>query len=259
MAAYEFDGEKYKQASKHQKEWGNHLISQLHLNGTETVLDLGCGDGALSEQIAQLVPKGRVLGIDASYGMLQTAKKLECDNLSFIQMDINNMKFSNEFDIIFSNAALHWVLDHSSLLKRSFCALKQGGSIHWNFAGYGTCSAFYDVVHTKMKYKQYAHYFNDFIWPWFMPSKEQYKDLIEPIGFSKIEIVEESKDRYFSDADEMIKWIDQPSIVPFITCIPDNMKDSFRKEVIQLMLEKTTQKDGTCFETFRRINVTAIK
>lgn len=42
MAAYEFDGEKYKQASKHQKEWGNHLISQLHLNGTETVLDLGC-------------------------------------------------------------------------------------------------------------------------------------------------------------------------------------------------------------------------
>ena len=47
MAAYEFDGEKYKQASRHQKEWGNNLISQLHLRGTETVLDLGCGDGAL--------------------------------------------------------------------------------------------------------------------------------------------------------------------------------------------------------------------
>lgn len=95
--------------------------------------------------------------------------------------------------------------------------------------------------------------------PWFMPSKEQYKALMEPIGFSKIEIVEENKDRYFSDADEMVKWIDQPSIVPFITCIPANMKESFRKEVIQLMIEKTKQKDGTCFETFRRINVSAIK
>lgn len=138
MAAYEFDGEKYKQASKHQKEWGNNLISQLHLCGAETVLDLGCGDGVLSRQIAQLVPKGKVIGIDASYGMLQTAKKLECDNLSFMQIDINDMDFSNEFDIIFSNAALHWVLNHSLLLNRSFCALKQGGSIHWNFAGDGT-------------------------------------------------------------------------------------------------------------------------
>ncbi len=101
MAAYEFDGEKYKQASKHQKEWGNNLISQLHLCGAETVLDLGCGDGVLSRQIAQLVPKGKVIGIDASYGMLQTAKKLECNNLSFMQIDINDMDFSNEFDIIF--------------------------------------------------------------------------------------------------------------------------------------------------------------
>ena len=110
-----------------------------------------------------------------------------------------------------------------------------------------------------MRDKQYAHYFNDFIWPWFMPSKEQYEALIEPIGFSMIEITEENRDRYFSDADEMVKWIDQPSIVPFLTCIPDNMKASFRKEVIQLMLERTKQNDGTCFETFRRINVTAIK
>ena len=75
MEVYEFDGEKYKQASKHQKEWGNNLISQLHLCGNEVVLDLGCGDGVLSEQIAQLVPQGKVIGIDASYGMLQTAKK----------------------------------------------------------------------------------------------------------------------------------------------------------------------------------------
>ena len=128
MAVYKFDGEKYKQASKHQKEWGNNLISQLHLCGNEAVLDLGCGDGVLSEQIAQLVPQGKVIGIDASYGMLQTAKKLECDNLSFVQLDINDMDFSDEFDIIFSNAALHWVLNHSLLLNHSFRALKQGGS-----------------------------------------------------------------------------------------------------------------------------------
>ncbi len=47
MAVYEFDGEKYKKASRHQKEWGKHLIAELYLKGDETVLDLGCGDGML--------------------------------------------------------------------------------------------------------------------------------------------------------------------------------------------------------------------
>ena len=59
MNTFEFDGEKYKKASKHQKEWGNSLISELSLNGNEQILDLGCGDGSLTEQLAQLVPNGK--------------------------------------------------------------------------------------------------------------------------------------------------------------------------------------------------------
>lgn len=259
MAAYEFDGEKYKKASRHQKEWGNGLISQLHLKGDETVLDLGCGDGVLSGQIAQLVPNGKVIGIDASSGMLETAQKLQKDNLSFLQMDINELDFSDTFDVIFSNAALHWILDHPLLLKHSFRALKKGGRIHWNFAGAGTCVAFCDVVRAKIKEPKYAPYFQDFIWPWFMTSKENYQALMKPVGFSEMEILEKNKDRYFSDADELIGWIDQPSIVPFLVKLPEEKKEAFRQDVIQSMIERTKQPDGTCFETFRRLNITAVK
>lgn len=56
MHTFEFDGEKYKKASKHQKEWGNSLIGELTLKGHETILDLGCGDDRLTEQLSQLVP-----------------------------------------------------------------------------------------------------------------------------------------------------------------------------------------------------------
>jgi len=63
MSNYEFDGEKYKQASKHQKEWGNSLISSLNLKGNENILDLGCGDGVLTEQLSKLVPLGNVIGM----------------------------------------------------------------------------------------------------------------------------------------------------------------------------------------------------
>ena len=64
---HEFDGRKYGQASAHQKEWGARLIEELELQGNESVLDLGCGDGALTAQIAALVPEDRS-GIDASEG-----------------------------------------------------------------------------------------------------------------------------------------------------------------------------------------------
>lgn len=55
---HEFDGKEYQKASARQKEWGTKLIAELDLQGTERILDLGCGDGALSPQLADLVPNG---------------------------------------------------------------------------------------------------------------------------------------------------------------------------------------------------------
>ncbi len=259
MTKFEFNGEKYKQASKHQKEWGNSVISELELDGNEIILDLGCGDGVLTEQLSRLVPNGKVIGIDASVGMIDTAKKLEKDNLTFICMDIDNIDFVDYFDIIFSNAALHWIKDHKRLLRNSLTALKSNGIIKWNFAGDGNCSNFFDTVKALMKEDTYKEYFSNFEWPWFMPSKEEYKKLIEETCFRKINIQYENADRFFSNCDEMIKWIDQPSIVPFLNYIPDAKKESFRNEVINIMIEKTKQSDGRCFETFRRINIKAAK
>ena len=56
MGTFEFDGDKYKKASRHQKEWGNSLIGELSLKGKEEILDLGCGDGSLTEYLSQFVP-----------------------------------------------------------------------------------------------------------------------------------------------------------------------------------------------------------
>jgi trans-aconitate methyltransferase len=259
MSNFEFDGKKYKKASKHQKEWGNSLISRLELGGDEIILDLGCGDGVLSEQLSLLVPEGKVIGIDSSKGMIKTANKCERDNLSFICMDVNDMNFINDFDIIFSNAALHWVKNHEKLLKKSLIALKPKGMIRWNFAGDGNCSNFFEIVKSVINEDDYKGYFLNFEWPWYMPSNEEYEELIEKIGFSSVSVDQENKDRYFSNVDEMIKWIDQPSIVPFIQGLPDNKKENFRNIVINRMIEKTKQLDGRCFETFRRIDVKAVK
>lgn len=259
MKPYEFDGEKYKKASVPQREWGKSLISIISLQGDETILDLGCGDGSITEQLALLVPAGKVIGIDASVGMIQTAQEICRENLAFVHMDMNDLHYSNQFDLIFSNAALHWVKDHSRLLQNSYTSLKAGGMLLWDFGGNGNCAHFLEVIQKTITKDPYQDFFTDFEMPWFMPSKNHYEKLIANVGYSSFTISEINRDRHFQTSDEIINWIDQPCIVPFIICIPDPLKNAFRKEVIEEMLEKTKQPDGTYFETFRRLQVYAKK
>ena len=259
MGTFEFDGEKYRSASKHQKEWGSDLIAEISFEGNEAVLDLGCGDGILTERLARFVPHGTVLGIDASVHMLKIAETIHKNNLKFACLDINKMNYTDEFDLVFSNAALHWVKDHKKLLKNAYRALKANGKIWWDFGGSGNCANFFDVIKMKISEDNYVKYFTDYEWPWFMPSKEQYTELIAEAGFASWTIRELNRDRYFSDTSEMIRWIDQPSLVPFIQQIPQELKETFRREVIEEMVKRTQQPDGTCFETFRRIRICAGK
>jgi len=257
--SYEFDGEKYQKASAHQKEWGSRLIADLDLKGSERILDLGCGDGGLTAQLAARVPEGRVLGIDASLGMIDTAKKHEGENLQFVLKNINELDFEEEFDVVFSNATLNWVKEHHSLLKGVFRALRSGGYLRFNFAGDGNCSRFIKVIREAMVHSDFHKYFCDFDWPWFMPSVREYEGLMSKSPFREHEVWGENEDRFFPDIETMVRWVDQPSIVPFLSLVEETDKEAFRTYVVQKMIEEAGQPDGTCFETFRRLNVVASK
>ncbi|NQT02237.1 MAG: methyltransferase domain-containing protein [Planctomycetes bacterium] len=256
---YEFDSRKYEKASAHQKEWGERLISELSLRGDERILDLGCGDGRLTAQLAELVPEGSVLGIDASSGMIEVAQKYRKDNLSFLLLDINSLDFKDEFDLVFSNATVHWIKDHNALLRKVWRSLRNDGVVRFNFAGSGNCSNFFAIVKTAMKKPRYAKYFSDFVWPWFMPTVDEYETIVRQFPFRDIRVWADNADHYFPDSQTMTKWIEQPSLVPFLKCIDQSDRQAFRDFVVQRMIEETRQDDETFFETFRRINVYARK
>ena len=234
---FEFNGEKYKYASKHQKEWADEILSEFKLKGNEKILDLGSGDGSISFKLAELVPEGYVIGIDSSKGMIETAAKLERKNLEFILLDINKLDLIDEFDLIFSNATLHWVKDHKFLLKNVYKNLKKSGIIRFNFAGKGNCLTFLKVIKELINSKKYKRFFDDFEWPWYMPGLEEYKQLLSDSKFYRIKVWEENKDRFFKNSKEMIRWIEQPSIVPFLGKVIDEYKNSFKKDVIDKMME----------------------
>jgi trans-aconitate 2-methyltransferase len=116
-----WDAEDYSRSSPMQKRSGHELIGGLNLSGDERVLDIGCGDGLLACDIAELLPGGSVLGIDSSQEMIRfavgTFPRARFHNLDFKVMDARELAFEDEFDVAFSNAALHWVSDHLPILR----------------------------------------------------------------------------------------------------------------------------------------------
>ncbi len=256
----DFDGEKYKLASDQQKAWGRTLISELALTGAERVLDLGCGDGALTAELARLVPDGFVLGIDASASMIETAQNGHAGaNVRFEQLDISAIDFEAEFDVVFSNATLHWIKDHKRLLRNTFRSLKERGTARFQFAAEGNCSNLIRILRQVLLQERYAAYFRTFDWPWYMPPLDEYRALLDEFPFAEKKVWGENADKYFESPDAMTKWIDQPSLVPFLACVAGGDRQSFRNAVVERMVSETIQQNGTCFETFRRINVFARK
>ncbi len=131
--------------------------------------------------------------------------------------------------------------------------------MRFNFAGDGNCQNFFSVIKEAIETDEFKNYFKDFEWPWYMPKIDEYKILVDSCSFKDTEIWEENADRFFPTKDDMIKWIDQPSIVPLLKRVDEKDKDRFRNIVITEMVRRTEQTDGRCFETFRRINLLARK
>jgi trans-aconitate 2-methyltransferase len=256
---YEFDGKKYQSASSHQEEWGLRLIQELGLTGKERIIDLGCGDGRLTYRIAELVPKGSVVGIDSAAGMIAATTIRERENLSFRQQDILDLSETEEYDVVFSNATLHWVHDHKRLLTAVYRALRPRGNARFNFAAAGNCSQLIAVLQEVMAAPQFNSPFEGFVWPWYMPRVETYADLAKASPFRQARVWGENADRYFPDVEAMTKWIDLPSLVPFLAHLPEETGRAFRNEVVARMIALCRQADGRCFEYFRRINLLASK
>lgn len=92
-----------------------------------------------------------------------------------------------------------------------------------------------------------------------MPAVNDYSTLVESNGLKNVQVWSENADWHFPNEQAMIRWIDQPSLVPFLVHVEDRQKHAFRDFVVSRMIEETKKEDGRCFETFRRINVSATR
>jgi trans-aconitate 2-methyltransferase len=253
----EWNGEDYERHSSQQRAWGGDLIAELTLRGDERILDLGCGDGTLAQRLAAMVPRGSVLGIDAAPEMLEAARDKCGSNMQVAVLDIRQLDFTAEFDLAFSNATLHWVQEHDTILVQIHHALRPGGILRTQFGADGNCPTFLACVRRQMAAPPYRDAFAAFRWPWFFPSLPDYEALLTASPFVEWRAWIEPKEARFPTAEALVGWIDNPCLIPFVQALPSILRQPFRDAVVADMLERTRQPDGSHLEPFRRMNVWA--
>ena len=130
---YNWNAQDYAINSQNQFQWAKELIPKLELNGNEAMLDIGCGDGKITAELARCLPGGWVVGVDSSEKMITLAQSFfppkNYPNLSFQMLDARTLTFRSQFDIAFSNAALHWIVDQKAVLDGVQRSLKPGGRL----------------------------------------------------------------------------------------------------------------------------------
>lgn len=156
-------------------ELGLQVVSLLPPRPGERILDLGCGNGALTKVLAETGCS--VLGVDASADMVEAARALGLDARV---MDGQNLWFENEFDAVFSNAALHWMRSPAVVACGVYRALKPGGRFVGEFGGLGNIAALVNAVMlTFAAHPEFGAFEN----PWYFPGVDDYRKILAKAGF----------------------------------------------------------------------------
>jgi trans-aconitate 2-methyltransferase len=142
----DWDAGTYDRVAAPQEEWGREVLGRLPLRGDETVLDAGCGTGRVTRLLAERLPRGRVVAVDASPEMVERARAALPDALVLVA-DLTELELGERVDAVFSSAVFHWISDHDALFQRLFEALRPGGRLAAQCGGEGNIAAFLDQVH----------------------------------------------------------------------------------------------------------------
>src|ERR1700733_4471163 len=128
----------YDQISAPQQEWGAAVVGRLALRGDETVLDAGAGTGRVTDMVLELLPRGRVIAVDGSPSMCETAReRLPADRTTVICSDLLALELDEPLDAIISTATFHWIHDHETLFARMRAAIRDGGQFVAQCGGEG--------------------------------------------------------------------------------------------------------------------------
>jgi SAM-dependent methyltransferase len=229
---------------------GQPVLDLLQPQPGERILDLGCGDGILTEKLVAL--GARVIGIDNSPDMIAAARLRGIDAR---MMDARSLTFENEFDAVFSNAALHWVKDDPDApVLGAFHALVTGGRFVGEMGGHGCVSAITVALMVALERRGIP---DTASWiPWYFPTVNDYETRLRRAGLvpQSVQLIP----RPTPLPTGMRGWL-ETFANPFCAALAQNERDDFLDEVTSLLKPVLCDSQGRWIADYMRLRFAAIK
>ena len=234
-------------------KYGEDLVDLLAPQKGERILDLGCGTGYLTNVIA--TSGATVVGIDNSLEMITKAKAAYPEQEFKVQPG-EEFHFDDHFDAIFSNAALHWMLQKEKVIDCMYRNLKRTGRVVLEMGGKHNVEKIITALQDSLIKHGYQK--NAAISLWYFPSESEYTALLEKRGFTITYAAHFSRETKLVDNENGIKdWIKMFGSA-FLKGIDENVIDGILTEV-QNMLHPLLFRDNNWYADYKRVRVIATK
>lgn len=212
----------------------------------ERILDLGCGDGALT---AKLLEFGcEVVGVDSSREMIAVAKSL---GLNAQLMDGEALEFYEEFDAVFSNAALHWMQNPRNVIDGVWRSLKPHGRFVGEFGGWGNVATIIDTLESALLLRGIL-----VTNPWFFPRPEEYKTFLEARGFTVQTIA--LLPRPTPLPGDLHSWLEMFA-QPYTSLLPAAEREQLISHVVEVLRPVLCSENGKWVADYVRLRFVALK
>jgi trans-aconitate 2-methyltransferase len=241
----EWNAGEYNRHSSLQATLAEEQLGRLTLEGAERVLDVGCGDGKITAEIAARVPRGSVLGVDPSQNMIAFATghfgPATRPNLRFEVADVRRLPYRQEFDRVISFNALHWVPEQGAALRSLRAALVDSGQALLRFVPEGRRKSLEDVLEDVRHSARWAGYFTGFQKPYAHFTPEEYQDLAGRNGFRILRMGSEDRAWDFQTREAFVAF-GRATFAEWTRYLPEGDWPAFISEVLDRY--RTVAADG---------------
>ena len=243
-----WDPQAYAKNARFVADLGQPLLELLAPQPGELIMDLGCGDGALTEKIA--ARGASVLGTDASIEQARAAKNR---GLLVAVVDGHHLCLKRQFDAVFSNAALHWMKQPESVVQGVWQCLKAGGRFVGEFGGERNVQTIRSALHGALRRRGIDPLTID---PWYYPSPNDFSKLLANSGFivRYIEIIP----RPTRLPGELLDWL-EIFAQPFTNAVEQGGRQSFLDEVRGRSESALRDADGGWTLDYVRLRFAAVR